>query len=139
MTGRIIRLVDHEQIGAISAEDGADYTFHSSALSHGTFKDLVLGTPVSFEPAAIDRISRFTGGVPRVINLLCDRALMLSAADRLHAITPDIIDRAAAVLELKPAPEPVVDRQPRRIPRWWRWGRGRAPSSLRRISSTRWC
>jgi cold shock CspA family protein len=50
MTGRIIRLVDHEQVGTISADDGDDYAFHASALSQGRFKDLSLGTPVSFEP-----------------------------------------------------------------------------------------
>jgi cold shock CspA family protein len=60
MTGRIIRLVDHEQIGAISAEDGADYVFHASALNHGAFKDLLLGTPVSFEPITSQGARRAT-------------------------------------------------------------------------------
>ena len=60
MTGRIIRLVDHEQIGAISADDGADYVFHASALSHATFRDLILGTPVSFEPITAQGTRRAT-------------------------------------------------------------------------------
>jgi cold shock CspA family protein len=50
MTGRIIRLVDRDQVGTIAADDGDDYVFHASALTHGTFRELVLGTPVSFEP-----------------------------------------------------------------------------------------
>jgi hypothetical protein len=50
MTGRIIRLVDHEQAGTITADDGNHYAFQARAISQGTFKDLSLGTPVSFEP-----------------------------------------------------------------------------------------
>jgi cold shock CspA family protein len=60
MTGRIIRLVDHEQIGTITAEDGDEYVFHASALSRGTFKDLVLGMPVSFEPITAHGTRRAT-------------------------------------------------------------------------------
>jgi hypothetical protein len=39
--------------------------------------------------------------VPRVINLLCDRALMLGAELRATVLTPAMIDQAADRLELK--------------------------------------
>jgi general secretion pathway protein A len=57
----------------------------------------VAGDSVSvlFEPAAIKRVHAVSGGVPRVINLLCDRALMAGAQAGVHEITPEIVDRAA--------------------------------------------
>jgi type II secretory pathway predicted ATPase ExeA len=41
-------------------------------------------TAVTFEPAALDLVHAYTGGVPRIINLLCDRALMQSAQMRVN-------------------------------------------------------
>jgi len=56
---------------------------------------------VTFEPAALDRVHGFTGGVPRIINLLCDRSLMQSAQMRVNRVTAAIIDDAAASLGLR--------------------------------------
>jgi cold shock CspA family protein len=50
MTGRITRLIDHQQFGVIAGEDGHDYTFQNLAMAQGRFGDLALGTSVSFEP-----------------------------------------------------------------------------------------
>ena len=62
-------------------------------------------TAVTFEPTALDRVHAYTGGVPRIINLLCDRSLMQSAQMRVNRVTPAIIDEAAASIGLKlPAP-----------------------------------
>jgi general secretion pathway protein A len=58
-------------------------------------------TAVTFEPAALDRIHAYTGGVPRIINLLCDRSLMQSAQMRVNRVTPAIIDEAAGSLGVK--------------------------------------
>ena len=58
-------------------------------------------TAVSFEPAALDRVHAYTGGVPRIINLLCDRSLMQSAQMRVNRVTPAIINEAAGSIGLK--------------------------------------
>ncbi len=58
-------------------------------------------TAVTFEPTALDRVHAYTGGVPRIINLLCDRSLMQSAQMRVNRVTPAIIDEAAAGMGLK--------------------------------------
>jgi general secretion pathway protein A len=58
-------------------------------------------TAVTFEPTALDRVHAYTGGVPRIINLLCDRSLMQSAQMRVNRVTPGIIDEAAAGMGLK--------------------------------------
>ena len=54
----------------------------------------------AFESTAVDRIHAYSGGVPRVINLLCDRALMIGAESQATTIPPEFIDDAAARLDL---------------------------------------
>lgn len=55
-----------------------------------------LSVPVEFTPKAIDLLCDFTGGVPRKINLLCDRALLAGYVASAYAID-DAIIRAAAL------------------------------------------
>ena len=56
----------------------------------------------SFSIEALHAIHRYSGGVPRSINNLCDTALMLGYAARVSAITPEIIDQAARDTGLLP-------------------------------------
>ena len=82
----------------------------------------VAGESVSvvFERSAIKRLHALSGGVPRVINLLCDRALMAGADRGVHEITPAMIDQASDALSFR-RPAAEVDR-PRSLrhttPRW---------------------
>jgi general secretion pathway protein A len=69
-------------------------------------------TAVTFEPTALDRVHAYTGGVPRIINLLCDRSLMQSAQMRVNRVTPAIIDEAAAGMGLK---LPAMGRSKRKV------------------------
>jgi general secretion pathway protein A len=62
------------------------------------------------DAAALDRVYELSGGVPRVINLLCDRALMLGAEAGVSVITDDLIQKAAAGLAIN---SPVTSH-------WWR-------------------
>ena len=48
-----------------------------------------------FTDAALRRVYRLTGGIPRLINLLCDRALLGAAVSRRMQVTPEIVARAA--------------------------------------------
>lgn len=67
----------------------------------------------SFTIEALHAIHRYSGGVPRSINNLCDTALMLGYAARVPAITPDIVDQAAHDTELlPPAPSAAPAAQP---------------------------
>ena len=52
MTGRITRLIDDQQVGIISAEDGIDYHFASHSLLGTAFGMLHVGAPVTFVPNA---------------------------------------------------------------------------------------
>ena len=59
---------------------------------------------VTSTPAALDAMHALSGGVPRVINLLCDRALVLGAqAVPPPASTRRSVSDAAAALELTSA------------------------------------
>ena len=61
------------------------------------------GGAVVFNRAALDRLHRYSDGVPRVINLICDRALMAGAQAGTTEITAAMVSRAARVLDVKPA------------------------------------
>ena len=56
--------------------------------------------PVEFMPDAIDAIARRSNGLPRVINLLCDRALEAAYHVRLRTIGVQLIDTASRSLGL---------------------------------------
>jgi len=77
----------------------------------------VAGESVSvvFERSALKRLHVLSAGVPRVINLLCDRALMAGAERGVHEITPAMIDAAADAISFR-RPAAEVDRPRRR--RW---------------------
>lgn len=49
------------------------------------------GSPDLFEDAAVDAVHRASGGVPRVINILCNNALVHAFADALPAVTAEVV------------------------------------------------
>jgi general secretion pathway protein A len=55
---------------------------------------------VSFAPNALARIHRCTGGIPRLINLVCDRALLAAYSARTNRVLPAHVRHAAAALDL---------------------------------------
>lgn len=66
---------------------------------------------VQFSARTHDYVFALSGGVPRLVNLLCERALQEAAAVGTHKIEPTTIDAAAAALQLLRA-------RPRRF-RWF--------------------
>ena len=81
----------------LNREEVEAYIAHRLWVARGS-------TAVTFEPPALDLVHAFTGGVPRIINLLCDRSLMQAAQMRVNRLTPAIIEEAAASLGLRLAP-----------------------------------
>ena len=53
------------------------------------------GNPNLFKDSAIRKVYRLSSGIPRVINVLCDRAMLGAYATNARRITPGIIGRAA--------------------------------------------
>ena len=65
---------------------------------------------VAFENRALDAILSASGGVPRLINLICDRSLMIGAQSDARVITTQMIHAAVISLGLQ---------TPGRRHRWW--------------------
>ncbi len=53
-----------------------------------------------FRAAALQRIGYFSKGIPRLINVICDNALLIACATTQHAIGTEIIDEIAEDLRL---------------------------------------
>ena len=56
---------------------------------------------VTLTPKAIRRVFRYTHGIPRLINLVCDRALLGGYSERTSRILPAHVRRAAESLDLE--------------------------------------
>jgi general secretion pathway protein A len=54
---------------------------------------------ITFSRSAFDKIYKFSKGVPRLINLLCDRALMGSFVEQSYYINKQIVKKAKSSLE----------------------------------------
>jgi general secretion pathway protein A len=51
-----------------------------------------------FTEEALARISTQTGGIPRVVNTVCDHCLLIGYADQTRRIDADIVDQALSYL-----------------------------------------
>ena len=64
--------------------------------------------PSPFEPRALARVQQLTKGVPRRINLLCDRALLGAYAMGRKSIDRSMVDKAALEVFARPAARSAV-------------------------------
>lgn len=58
------------------------------------------GAPIAIGPKTIDVVHALSGGLPRMVNLLCERALQEAAAIRVRRLEPSMLETAAASLDL---------------------------------------
>jgi general secretion pathway protein A len=61
---------------------------------------------VTFAPQALDLLHRLSGGIPRLINLICDRALLAAFSVRENRVTADMVAHAAESLDVRSASPP---------------------------------
>src|SRR5205823_13271067 len=86
--------LDRETVGACVA--------HRLTIAGGS-------ATVTFAPKALDLVHSRSGGIPRLINLICDRALLSAFYVRENRITADMVAYAAESLNVRPpAPARVV-------------------------------
>ncbi len=81
------RITARYHLHPLSAAETGDYIRHRVAVA-GVDRPL-------FTAGAIRRIHQFAGGVPRVINILCDRALLGACVSRASQVTPAVVTKAA--------------------------------------------
>ncbi|MDF1485588.1 AAA family ATPase [Ramlibacter sp. H39-3-26] len=100
------RVIARYHLDALSEEETRLYIAHRLAVAG-------LQGPVPFEPRALRRIHALAGGVPRRINLLCDRALLGAYARGARTVDAAIAARAAREVFGGAADAPA-----RPAPRW---------------------
>lgn len=74
----------------LDANETAEYVQHRLAVAGGKNK--------LFEKKALKRVHELTGGIPRLINILCDRALLGAYATQKKSVDARIVDQAAKEL-----------------------------------------
>jgi general secretion pathway protein A len=77
-----------------------------------------------FADSAIDRISAYTGGIPRLINIVCDHCLLFGYADEKRRIDRQIVDQAIEYLEEGTRRQPKGTRRDSRTRLLLRWSIG---------------
>ncbi|HEY3066274.1 MAG TPA: AAA family ATPase [Methylomirabilota bacterium] len=79
-------------IPPMTAEETRDYI--RSRLRVAGARDLNL-----FNEAAVRRIAEYAEGIPRVVNIVCDHALLIGYADQTRHIGRELVERAVRYLE----------------------------------------
>lgn len=82
------RVIARFHLEALSEAETAQYVRHRLAVAGMT-------TAIPFDRRALARIHRLSRGVPRRINLLCDRALLGAYAEGKTSVQRRIVDKAA--------------------------------------------
>jgi general secretion pathway protein A len=83
------------ELKPLTCEETAAYVAHRLTIAGG-------GSAVSFMPRALQAVHKYTAGIPRLINLVCDRALLGAYSERAQRVTPEMVHKGAASLDLAP-------------------------------------
>ncbi|TWJ18962.1 AAA family ATPase [Geobacter argillaceus] len=84
------RITVHYHLEPMGLADTRTYIRHRISVAAGGRE------PLSFSNSAVKRIYRFSGGIPRLINGVCDRALLLAYTKEARTITPAMASLAIA-------------------------------------------
>src|SRR5581483_10112812 len=85
-------------IRPLTTEETRDYIQHRLRIAGGRRIDI-------FSDAALQRITRYAGGIPRLVNIVCDHALLFGYAEQKRRIDQDTIDQVIAYIEQGARPE----------------------------------
>jgi len=85
------------QLKPLVEEEVTAYVAHRLAIASGA-------RPVTFTPKALERVHQHSSGIPRLVNLLCDRSLLGGFAAQTNRIDVDFVSAAADSLDLAPEP-----------------------------------
>jgi general secretion pathway protein A len=58
---------------------------------------------ITFLPNAIDQIHKYSGGIPRLVNLICDRSLFGAFAAHSGQVNRAMVSKAVETLDLQPS------------------------------------
>jgi general secretion pathway protein A len=83
------------ELKPLDEETVAAYVAHRLTIAGGS-------AAVAFTAKALQRVHRLSGGIPRLINLICDRALLAGFSQQTNRITPQMVTHAAQSLDVQP-------------------------------------
>jgi general secretion pathway protein A len=140
------RIAVRVPIRALSAEETARYIQHRWRHAGGA-------SAAPFDAEAVELVAAASRGIPRLVNALCDNALLLAFADGLKSVTARQVREAARDLDVALRPAPLEAETPRApvtpaaeeetgaagefldVPFIDRWIEPPAPSRLRRLAA----
>ena len=105
------RVIARFHLDALSPQETQQYIAHRLAVAG-------LRGPVPFSRRALRRVHVLSRGIPRRINLLCDRALLGAYAAGQHAVSKAIIERAAREVFGTQPPTRAARGTRSPLPRW---------------------
>ena len=94
------RMTAQYHLSPLSRPETEDYVAHRLRVAGGEGK-------VSFTPGALAVVHQRSGGVPRLINLICDRALLAGYVQGVRVVDAPMVRRAAREVKGASTPEPV--------------------------------
>ncbi|MBN9625372.1 MAG: peptidoglycan-binding protein [Acidovorax sp. SCN 65-28] len=105
------RVIARFHLDALSAQETQQYIAHRLAVAG-------LQGPLPFSRSALRRVHALSRGIPRRINLLCDRALLGAYAAGVREVSARIVQRAAAEVFDAPASAAAARSARGQWPRW---------------------
>jgi general secretion pathway protein A len=88
------RIAVHSKVEPLDLEHTGNYIRHRLSIASSPDTEL-------FTSDAIRAVYEKTQGVPRLVNILCDRVLLVAFAREALRVKPDMVEAAAADLELQ--------------------------------------
>ena len=101
------RITVRSRLTPIKIDDAAKYINHRLKLSGSRIPDI-------FTPAAVRRIYRFSHGIPRLINVVCEQALVMAWTRETRSVSSSMAAEVIAELTSADEPEGLLNR----ISRW---------------------
>lgn len=87
------RIAVRYRIEALGREEMEKYILHRLTVAGNG------GQGPDFENSALDEIYRYSGGIPRLINIVCDKSLLNGFVRESHTITQEIIQQSIQEIE----------------------------------------
>ncbi|MBL7158348.1 MAG: AAA family ATPase [Candidatus Omnitrophica bacterium] len=90
------RIAVRYHVNPLEKDEVRQYILHRLSVAGGA-GDII------FTDEAIEKIFEYSGGIPRLINLACDKALLAGFVAETRSINRDIVEKSVCELEGKPA------------------------------------
>jgi general secretion pathway protein A len=92
------RITGRYHLDPLSRDETSGYVKHRMRVAGATAE--------VFTPAALREVHRLSGGIPRVINVICDRALLGAFTHEDHRVGAALVRQAASEVYGRPVPAP---------------------------------